>query len=210
MKISYAITASTEKEELKKLIPFLIENKEINDEIVVLFDTKNGDKELLDYLMSFNLLPNVQTWRGFDFEYDFAKWKNKLNSYCTGDYILQLDGDESVNKFFIKNLKNIIDKNLSVDLFFIPRINIVDGITDDDIKNWNWIKNETGKINWPDFQTRLYKRKLSWSGRVHERIQDAGTVSFFPEEDRFAILHHKKIDKQRKQNQLYQSINTNV
>lgn len=207
MKISYAITASTEKEELKSLIPFLIENKEIDDEIVILFDAKNGDKELLDYLLTLNLLPNVQAWRGFDFEYDFAKWKNKLNSYCTGDYIFQLDGDERISKFLMKNLKNIINVNLSVDLFLLPRVNIVNDITDEDIKNWNWVKDDNGRINWPDFQTRLYRKNLTWSGKVHERIQDGSTISFFPEEERFAILHHKKIDRQRKQNQLYQSIN---
>jgi hypothetical protein len=209
MKISYAITASTEKEELKYLIPFLIENKDVEDEIVILFDAKNGDQELSKYLLDFNLLPNVQTWLGFDFNNDFASWKNKLNSYCCGDYILQLDGDEKITKFLIKNLKVIIESNPTVDIFLLPRINVVYGITSDDLSTWGWTMNDSGYINWPDFQTRLYRRNLNWSGKVHERIMDNGVVSAFPEEERFAIIHNKSIDKQKKQNNLYTNILTN-
>jgi len=98
MKISFAITVCNELEEIKKLVPFLIENKRANDEVVILFDSKNGDDQVIDYLVQFNKLPNVQTWKGFDFNNDFAEWKNKLNEYCTGDYIFQLDADELIIK----------------------------------------------------------------------------------------------------------------
>jgi hypothetical protein len=42
MKISFAITVCNELEEIKRLVPFLLKHKRINDEIVVLFDKKNG------------------------------------------------------------------------------------------------------------------------------------------------------------------------
>ena len=70
MKISFAITVCNEYEEIKQLVPFLIKNKRINDEIVILFDSKNGDEKVLDFLLEFNKLPNVQTWRSSDFNSD--------------------------------------------------------------------------------------------------------------------------------------------
>jgi predicted double-glycine peptidase len=109
MKISYAITVCNEFLEIQKLVPFLLENKRIQDEIVILYDQKNGDPEVLNYLLKFNKLPNVQTWRGFEFEGHFADWKNKLTSYCTGDYIFQIDADEIPNQILIKHLPEILE-----------------------------------------------------------------------------------------------------
>ena len=73
MILSYAITICNELEEIKRLLPFLLEKKGVQDEIVILFDEKNGSPEVLEYLLTFNKLPNVQTWRGFDFENNFAE-----------------------------------------------------------------------------------------------------------------------------------------
>ena len=81
MKISYAITVCNELEEIKNLIPFLLKNKRPQDEIVVLYDAKNGDSQVLDFLLPLNIKPNVQTWRSYDFENHFGNWKNKLSDY---------------------------------------------------------------------------------------------------------------------------------
>ncbi len=116
MKISFAITVCNEIDEIKRLVPFLLEKKRIEDEIVVLFDEKNGNPEILDFLLPFNILPNVQTWRGFGFEGNFAEWKNKLNEYCRGDYIYQLDADEMISEYMVKNLHEILKLNPNVDL----------------------------------------------------------------------------------------------
>jgi hypothetical protein len=138
MKISYAITACNEINELKNLLPFLIKNKRIEDEIVILFDQKNGDEELLDYLLTFNKLPNVQTWRGFGWNNNFADWKNQLNDYCSGDFIFQIDADEMITKELMDILPKLFELNTEVEIFYIPRINTVDGITEEHIKKWNW------------------------------------------------------------------------
>ena len=42
MKISYAITVCNEAVEIQRLISFLLKVKRHEDEIVVLFDSKNG------------------------------------------------------------------------------------------------------------------------------------------------------------------------
>ena len=82
MKISFAITVCNEIMEIRKLVPFLLEHKRPEDEIVILYDENNGNPEVLDFLLPYNKLPHVQTWRSFDFEKNFADWKNLLNSYC--------------------------------------------------------------------------------------------------------------------------------
>lgn len=205
--ISYAITVCNELEEIKKLLPFLIKHKQIHDEIVILFDEKNGSREVLEYLLEFNKLPNVQTWRNF-FENDFAAAKNHLNMHCKNEWIYQLDADEMIEEELIKNLSDILDTNKHIDLFFIPRINIVNGITENHIKKWNWKVNENGWINFPDFQGRIYRNKIgiNWSGKVHERIVGAENYSSFPTEEIYCIKHIKNIDKQEKQNAYYDTL----
>jgi hypothetical protein len=78
------------------------------DEIVVLYDNENGNPEILDFLLPFNKLPHVQTWRCFDWNNNFADWKNILNGYCEGDYIYQIDADEMISEYMVKNLSDIL------------------------------------------------------------------------------------------------------
>ena len=206
MKISFAITVCNEYNEIKELVPFLIKNKRINDEIVILYDNKNGDERAIDFLLEFNKLPNVQTWRSFDFNNDFAEWKNKLNEYCSGDYIFQLDADELISEYLIKNIHEIIEMNSEIDLFFVPRINTVKGITEEHIKKWRWNLDSNGRVNYPDYQGRIYKSSLKWDGKVHERISGAKYYSLLPMEEEYSLSHHKTINKQEKQNNYYESI----
>ena len=207
MKISFAITVCNELTEIKTLVPFLLKHKNINDEIVILFDEKNGNQEVLDFLLEFNKLPNVQTWRGFDFNNNFAEWKNKLNSYCSGDYIFQLDADEMISEYLVKNIHEVIELNTEVDLFYIARKNIVEGITEDHIKKWGWRLNENGWVNFPDFQGRIYRKGLEWYGKVHEKISSGRIYSLLPNDDEnFYITHIKTINKQEKQNNYYNTL----
>jgi hypothetical protein len=52
MRISYAITVCTEFLEIQRLVNFLLKHKRAQDDIVVLFDEANGDKEIEAYLRS--------------------------------------------------------------------------------------------------------------------------------------------------------------
>jgi glycosyltransferase involved in cell wall biosynthesis len=205
MKLTYAISVYNELSEIQRLLPHLINNKENNDEIIILYDEKNGSEEVLNYLLKFNILPNVQTWRGLNFNNNFANWKNKLNEYCTGDYIFQLDADEMISEFLIKNIKQIISHNSEIDLFYFGRINIVNGLTDEYVKKWRW-RYENGRVNFPDFQGRLYKSYLKWDGKVHEKIIGAKHYSLMPTEDEYCIYHEKSIERQIKQNNYYEKI----
>lgn len=206
MKISYAITVCNEVDEIQKLVPVILENKRPEDEIVILYDQKNGNEAVLDYLLPMNIKPHVQTWRGLDFNNDFGSWKNKLNDYCVGDYIFQLDADELITKELVLNLPEIINQNPQTELFVFPRINTVKGITGSHLTKWGWKINDKEWINFPDRQGRLYKKGLNWEGRVHERVSGAKYYSLIPENELLCIHHPKTIERQEKQNEFYSKL----
>ena len=93
MKISYAITVCNEFLEIQRLIAFLLNNKRPQDNIVILYDELNGDKEIENFLRSHSINGEF-AWHKGNFDRHFADWKNKLTSFCTGDYIFQIDADE--------------------------------------------------------------------------------------------------------------------
>jgi hypothetical protein len=63
-------------------------------------------------------------------------------------------------------------------------------------------------INWCDYQDRILKNKeeIKWERPVHEIITGYKTVSELPADPLFALIHEKTIEKQEKQNQLYNTI----
>jgi hypothetical protein len=206
MKISFSITVCNELEEIKKLVPFILKHKRGQDEIVILYDETNGNPEVLDFLLPYNKFPNVQTWRCFDWNNNFSDFKNILNGYCKGDYIYQLDADEMISEYMVKNLHQIVEMNPDVDLIFVPRINTVEGITEEHINKWGWRVNDKGWINWPDAQGRIFRKGMNFYGKVHERIVGGQKFSSLPLDEEYCIEHHKTIERQEKQNNFYKSI----
>jgi len=92
-----------------------------------------------------------------ELNHNFGEHKNFLNSKCNGEYIFQVDADEKFHSNLLNYMHDIVDNNKHVDLFMIPRVNIVGGLTDEDIRRWGWRINEKGWVMFPDYQTRLYK-----------------------------------------------------
>ena len=109
---------------------------------------------------------------------------------------------------FINQLPDILETNSSVEMFRVPRVNTVEGITQQHIQQWRWNVNENGWVNWPDYQDRILKNKeeIKWERPVHEIITGYKTVSELPADPLFALIHEKTIEKQEKQNQLYSTI----
>ena len=205
MKISYAITVCNEIEEIKKLVSFLLSNKREQDEIVILFDEKNGTQIVKDYLTS---IAHQATVAVHDFKNHFADWKNLLTSYCTGDYIFQIDADELPNEQFIKGLPYILEINQDIDVFRVPRINTVEGLTQEYIQKWRWNVDSKGWVNFPDYQWRIYKNtsSIKWKNKVHEVLEGYQSVTFLPAEEEFCLYHPKTIEKQEKQNNYYDTL----
>jgi hypothetical protein len=207
MKLSYAITACNEVEETIRLVNQLLNYKEENSEIVVLLDTPKAPIELVEYL-ELQANANYITLIESEFDNDFAQWKNFLNSHCKGGWIIQLDADEFLEPDLIVNMESLLDANTDKDLILMPRINTVEGLTQSHIEKWGWNVNEKGYINFPDFQTRIFKNsdKIGWSGKVHERIVGFESYTNFPADEIYCIKHPKTIDRQEKQNDYYSTL----
>jgi hypothetical protein len=209
MKISYAITVCNELKEIQRLLDFLLSEKKEHDEIIVLMDTTKATDELVSTLRHYEMhnMDHMTVWAD-KFEGHFADWKNKLASYCSGNYIFQIDADELPHTDLVKILPLMLEQNSEVDLFFVPRINTVEGLTQEHIIKWRWNVDEKGWVNFPDYQTRIYKKspEIKWEGKVHERITGTKTFSPLPAEEVWCLYHPKNIEKQEKQNNYYETI----
>jgi hypothetical protein len=203
MKISYAITVCNELEEIKRLIPFLLEHKRPEDEIVVLWD-ENGDLKVWEYVIS---IPEPRHFKDY-FNKNFAEWKNKLSLICKGDYIFQIDADEIPNEYLIESLPEILETNSQVEAYVVPRVNTVEGLTQEHIQKWGWNVNENGWVNWPDRQWRIYKNTtdIKWKNKVHEVLDGYKTMAQLPAYEDLSLYHPKTIERQIKQNSYYDTL----
>ena len=208
MKISYAVTVCNEFAEIQKLIPFLLEHKRHEDEIVVLYDSKNGSKSIEQFLRAKSVNGEF-SWHSAEFDGHFANWKNKLTDLCNGDWVFQIDADEIPNEILIENLHDILTMNqVVVDVVLVPRVNTVEGLTDEHIQKWGWNVDDKGWVNWPDFQYRLYKKSpnIRWKNKVHEVLDGYKTISHLPIDEDLALYHPKEIKRQEQQNEYYDTL----
>lgn len=208
MKISYAVAVCNELVEIQRLLPFLIENKRQEDEIVVFYDSNNGTKAVDEYLRSLSA-NTFAPFRYISYHFDghFANMKNALTEACLGDYIFQIDADEMPTVTLMQYLPMILKTN-EVEVLRVPRINTVTGLTQEHIQKWGWIVDNHGRVNWPDLQWRIYinNGKVKWKNKVHEVLEGYQTHAILPLEVEFALQHHKDIQRQEKQNNYYDTL----
>jgi len=177
----------------------------LEDEVVVVYDQNRITSETMQVLESYK--ENI-AYYPFDFQQNFLENKNYLNSKCTGDYIFQLDADEIPSEVLVANLKAILENN-PVDLLITPRKNLVEGLTDQHVKQWGWRVTNEGWVNWPDAQKRIYKNTsdIQWRGhQVHGMVDGYKTYATLPMEEHFSIIHNKEIQRQESQNERYAKI----
>tara|TARA_Y100000361_G_scaffold13877_1_gene10945 strand:- start:2346 stop:2978 length:633 start_codon:yes stop_codon:yes gene_type:complete len=206
MKISYSILTHNETDSLYKLIEFLVKHKDEEDEIVILDDYSDNQKtiEILDVMTSMYEM----TFEQRHLLKDYAGQKNYLKNMCTGDYIFNLDADELPHKQLVKNIKPILEANPTVDLYWVPRVNTVEGLTPNHIQQWGWNVNEKGWVNFPDYQGRIWRNRpnIMWKNKVHEVLTGYQEHTYLPEEEEFSFYHPKDIERQEKQNEFYGDI----
>ena len=207
MKISYAITVCNEYEEIQKLISTLMQNIREEDEVVVLFDKKAGTSQVWNYLVDLQKEDWIRAYPK-SFKDHFADWKNQLTSLCSGDYIFQIDADEFPTEALIENLPNILENNPENEVYLVPRVNTVEGLTDKHIQKWGWNVNNKGWVNWPDYQWRIWKNKpeIKWVNKVHEKLEGFLQYAPLPMEEGFALNHPKDIKRQERQNDYYSEL----
>lgn len=198
--ISYAITACNEHIELDRLLSQLTEHIRPEDEIIVQMDTTATDevKAVVDkyFFMSYFYSLNK----------DFASFKNNLKSLCTKDYIFQIDADEYLSEELLTYLPVILESNPDIEMFSVPRINTVEGLTEQHIKQWGWRVDEKGWVNYPDYQNRILKNisTIHWVNKVHEKLVGAMVTTAIP--PGYDLIHPKDIVRQEKQNAYYNTI----
>ena len=208
MKISYAIPVCNELLEITKLLNFLKKYIDKEDEVVVLFDTNNGSQSVEQFLRAKSVNPTFFNWYPYHFDGHFANMKNHLKSLCTGDWIFQIDADELPHESLITNLKELLKLNPTTEMFLVPRVNTVEGITQEHINKWRWNINEKGWVNWPDYQTRIIQNgpKIKWQNKVHEQIVGVSTKGALPTEEEWCLYHLKDIKRQEAQNNFYDTL----
>jgi glycosyltransferase involved in cell wall biosynthesis len=205
--ISFAITAHNEHVELERLLDQLITIIKPKDEIMVQLDNTATD-EVKKVANKYNV--------GRDFEYhrifaslngDFATFKNNIKKHCTRDWVFFIDADEYLSDGLAENIHEILDANQGlVDLIAVPRINTVEGLTRNHIDQWRWFVDDNGWVNYPDYQTRICANKpeIMYINKVHERLTGWKTIANLPEG--YDLIHPKTIERQEKQNALYETI----
>ncbi len=206
--ISYAITVCNELDEIKTLLPFLYEKKRKQDEIVILQDVSKNHPELTTYLENFTANGSDVLLVQQEFKNHFADWKNLLTDFCTKQFVFQIDADEVPHEQLIETLPFLLSMNGDVDVMLVPRVNTVEGLTQDHIAKWNWGVNEKGWVNWPDYQWRIYKNTIDirWIKKVHEKLNGFKNYATLPMEEEFALYHPKEIKRQEKQNAYYDTL----
>ena len=211
MRISYAIPVCNEHIELENLLSFLIRYIDENDEIVVQCDKGNTTPEVYRVLNSFKApvgLKDPLEIIEFPLKGHFSNFKNNLKEHCSGDWIFQIDADELPHESLIINLKELLKLNTNTEMLLVPRVNTVEGITQEHINKWRWNVNEKGWVNWPDYQTRIIQNspKIKWQNKVHEQIVGITTKGVLPMEEEWSLYHPKNIGKQEAQNNFYNSL----
>jgi glycosyltransferase involved in cell wall biosynthesis len=207
MMISWAICTHNEGEYiqslLNQLVPYCVET---GDEIVIV-DDYSTDEYTQSILNLAEAVDDIKLVK-HNLNGDFSAHKNFLIEQCTGDYIFQIDADETLHPNLLHHVHDIIGHNPEIDLFFIPRVNVVTGLTDEDIQRWGWQINEYGWVMFPDYQTRLFRNtpEIRWQNKVHERIAGYKTSAPFPDEEEWSLYHVKDINRQRAQNEFYSTL----
>ena len=202
MKISYGITVHNEADELNKLLYVLDRNIDEEDEIVVCIDDSGQDKNpaLVKVLDSWS--PDIVYQRKL--RKDFSAQKNSVIEKSSGDYIFHIDADEYPNEILLQQLKEILTIN-DVDLIWIPRVNTVDGYTQEDVQKWGWRVTENNWINYPDYQARVFRnhKDIRWTRPLHEYITGCKTYAHLPPQEELSLYHPKTKEKQEQQNKFY-------
>ena len=211
MKISYAIPVCNEYKEIEYLLNYLVRHIRTEDEIVIQCDQGNTTPEVYKVLSKYKApVGYIDPIKVIEFPLNnnFAAFKNNLKDNCSGNYIFQIDADEYPEEYLMNTIEWIITNNPKTDIFWVPRINKVEGLTQEHIDKWGWHVDEKKRVNFPDYQCRILKniKRIKWKNKVHEVLTGYKTESQLPANDEFCIHHPKTIDRQEKQNELYKTL----
>lgn len=221
-------------EELDLLVKFLAENEPWFDEIALVVDTSYGGEHTLKvreivqkyitHEQSFtpnNFNPSKIKVLENPLNNDFANQTNLGINMLNTDWVYRHDLDEMFQPDFLTNMREAISKTLeqnpNTQVVGFSRINYLDGKVSNDIPREHWFNamfdkypTKPSQVNNPDLQFRLFKKGVTWVGKVHEvpepvAKQDKDVIVV---NRQFQMQHPKNRQKQFNQEQKYSSIVT--
>ena len=203
--ISYLVTCKNEGKQLQPLLDLLFLDS-LNAECVIL-DDYSDDVETLNILDTVSKIPFYRVEK-HHLNKNYGEHKNYGKSLCRGKYIFQIDADEIPSETLLVNLRDILNLNPEVELFWVSRINDFVGVNDEYARKWGWrLTDYNGKriVNWPDPQTRIFKNlpEIRWEKRLHERVVGAKVISQLPFDYDLSLIHNKTMAKQEESNNRY-------
>jgi hypothetical protein len=192
MKITYSIQVCNESRELFSLLNFLCKLKDPEDNINVVVDslhTTDKVKLVTDHFKS-DITVYEKPFETFYKNVTFHKTK------ATGDYIFHIDADEMPQESLILGMKNVI-KSSGADTISVPRINIHPGATTKFLTDMQFHVNQCGWINWPDYQSRVYRNcdEVTWTDELHTKLTGGSAIAL-QADPLVALWHIKSIEKQ--------------
>jgi glycosyltransferase involved in cell wall biosynthesis len=205
MFLSYLVTCHNETNSLEKLLSKLIKYRKDNHEIVLL-DDYSDNPTTVEIIQKYKDQVNFQQ---HSLNKNYGAHKNYGIELCKGEWIFQLDGDELPTDILIENIDAILESNNTNEVIWLPRCNYFIGVTDKDVNDWGWRLHD-GMINFPDYQSRLYRNKpnIRYQRRLHEKVEGYKSYVFIPPQKDIAIIHEKTIEKQRQTNLNYNNMFT--
>ena len=177
---------------------------------LVVVDDFSDDPSTIETLERFT--PHVH-FSQHALNWDFAAHKNFANTQCSGEWILQLDGDEYLDPAVITGLPHFLPLNPEIDAYRLARVNTLDGLTSQHVREYGWTLTTLDDyqlpiVNFPDPQMRLYRNdpRIRWISKLHETVTGYTKLSSLPYIPQYAIQHHKDIDRQVRQNDFYDEL----
>ena len=157
--ISYLVTCHNETTTLINSLRTIQSKLQDKDQLHIAIDSKNASPEtktIVDDFYRANKNDSRINVISTPLNNDYSQYKNnirlKMNAYSLettsqlSNYIFHFDGDEVPEISLLETVHELIDLNPDIELFWIPRINDFDGVTDKEALNWGWRLNKL-----PDF-----------------------------------------------------------
>jgi hypothetical protein len=161
---------------------------------VVILDDYSDNPKTQFTLHSFRNVNGFTTCQ-HKLEKDFSDHKNVGNSHCSGQYIFAIDADEIPSDFLLENLHTILESNTEVELYQIPRVNILRGLNELELKRWGWGLSKLEEFTMVDAlrtDTESYKF-LQKSGFIIEETPWVDTKTNMPSTEKNTVKHYLPI-----------------
>lgn len=181
------------------MLPYISENKENQ---FVMIDGGSTDKTnnlTVRFMEQTNLPEENLSLIYNEWPDDHSIQKNKSLEQAKNKWVVWLDTDETYEHIFWNQLGWYIRdaENNDFDLIYFPRINIINSNNEDDLiklcKEKNWILDHFKRVNYPDFQQRVFNNNCRFKNKIHIRIYNAQKEKLI---NGVHCIHPKSIEKQ--------------